>query len=316
MSGDPGATRDDLGGTRIFGLYGARREVVTLGLKRHPLTDLYYYLISISWGRLLSVFCGTYVVVSGAFALLYLGLGGIDNARVGSFSDAFFFSLQTLSSVSFLAMAPHSLSARVLVSLESFTRWLGLVLATGLIFTKFSFPHARILFSRKAVVALHDRSPALMFRLANERSNQILEATIKVMVVLDEVTPDGERVRRVHDLPLWRGESALFALTWKVIHPILPGTPLHGLDAQALRDADADLVVTLTGFDEQLARTIHARHVYRASDVVWNARFREIVHLLPNGMRAIDYRRFHDVVPADAGAGAQRPLRGAARAVK
>jgi inward rectifier potassium channel len=306
----------DLGGTRVFGLYGARREVVTLGLEPHPLTDLYYYLVSISWGRLLCVFGGAWVVVSALFAVLYLAVGGIDDARPGSFSDAFFFSLQTLSSVDFLHMEPRSLGARVIVGLESFTRWVGLVLATGLIFTKFSHPRARILFSRVAVVATHEGGPALMFRVANERSNQIVEATLKVMLVLDEVTPEGERIRRVHDLPLWRGQSALFALTWKVIHSVGPDSPLHGLDAEALRQADADLVVSLTGFDERLARLIHARHVYRAADVVWSARFREIVHLLPNGLRAIDYRRFHDVVPLAADGAERTPRRAPARRVK
>ena len=55
-------------------------------------------------------------------------------------------------------------------------------------------------------------------------------------------------------------------------------------------------MVSLTGTDEGLAQTIHARHGYRAEDLRWGFRFADILTSGPEGS-IIDFTRFHDVVP-------------------
>ena len=52
-------------------------------------------------------------------------------------------------------------------------------LETGLVFAKFSRPTARVLFSHAAIVTTRDGVPSFMFRMANERGNQIVEATVQ-----------------------------------------------------------------------------------------------------------------------------------------
>ncbi len=300
------------GSTRVFGQYGAGGRVISLGLRRHPLKDLYHSLLTASWARLFLVFALVYLSVNGLFALAFFFLAeGIENARPGSFLDAFFFSLQTMTATEYRPMAAKTIAAQLLVGAEGFVRWFGLALGTGIIFTKFSHPRPRVLFSRVAVVAPHDGAPALMFRMANERATHIVDAKVRVMLVWNERAGEDEVVRRAHDLPLWRGDSALFAHTWTAIHPIEPESPLAGRDAPALGDAEAELIVSLTGYDEGLSRTIHARHVYRADQILWNVRFREVVYTLPNGARTIDYRKFHQVVPLDSG---RKPERSPGRA--
>jgi inward rectifier potassium channel len=56
-------------------------------------------------------------------------------------------------------------------------------------------------------------------------------------------------------------------------------------------------IVTMTGLDGSLGQTIHARHIYEAEQVVWDARFVDVMSNTPDGLLQIDYRRFHDVVP-------------------
>jgi inward rectifier potassium channel len=239
-----------------------------------------------------------YLGANVAFALGYLSIGdGIEEARPGSFSDAFFFSVQTMATIGYGKMAPRGLAANLLVTLEALVGLLGLALVTGLVFAKFSRPTARVLFSRHAVITRFDGTPSLLFRMANERGNQIAEAQAHLVLLRTERTPEGEEVRRVHDLRLRRSQSAFFALTWLVVHPITPDSPLHGETPESLREKDLDLVASVTGLDETLSQSVHARHAWSAHQILWNHRFADVLVRLADGRRAIDYRKFHEVLP-------------------
>ncbi|HJQ85825.1 MAG TPA: ion channel [Candidatus Binatia bacterium] len=258
--------------------------------------DLYWSLLTSSWPRLLVLLVVTFLAVNGLFALAYLAFpGSIENARPGMFSDAFFFSVQTMATIGYGRLAPATTLADVIVTIEVLTGLVGLALITGIAFAKFSRPTARVLFSRNAVIAPYDAVPSLMFRMANARGNNIVEAQAHVVLARDEVTAEGERVRRFYDLDLARRQSVLFALSWTAIHPIVATSPLHGMTAVDLASVDAEIVVSLLGFDEQFSQTVNARHRYVAADVVWNARFADI--LFRDGRRKIDYERFHDLIP-------------------
>lgn len=283
--------------------YGTAQPLVLLGLRARPLADLYHLLLTSTWRRLLLVFAAAYLVVNAAFAAGYLALGpgAVSGARPGSFGDAFFFSVQTLATVGYGRLTPASTGANVLATVEMFAGMLALAVTAGLVFAKFSRPTARVLFSDVAVVAPWEGVPSLMFRMANARSSQIVEANVRAVLVRTERTREGEEVRRLHDLRLLRSHHALFALSWTAIHPIDAESPLAGMDAAALAASGAALVVTLIGFDEDLSQTIHARHGYRADQVRFGHRFRDVFLTLPTGERAIDYGRFHEVEPLAPG---------------
>jgi inward rectifier potassium channel len=279
---------------------GAGREVVAIGLRRQPGKDLYHSLLTASWWRLFVLVAVGYVCSNAMFASGYLLEGDvIENARSGSFLDAFFFSVQTMATIGYGKMAPRTTLANALVATEALVGMMGLAVVTGLVFAKFSRPTARVLFSRVAVVAPYDGVPSLMFRMANERASQIVEAQLHAVVLRDETTAEGEPVRRAHDLHLRRSRSAVFALTWTAIHPITPDSPLHGEDAASLLANRTDLIVSLTGFDESLSQSVHARYGYGPGDIVWGSRFEDVLGRLPDGRPAIDYSKFHDVVPVD-----------------
>ncbi len=267
-----------------------------IGVARRPLYDLYHSLLSARWRMVLLFIAGVYVVINALFALLYMACGdGIENARAGSFPDAFFFSVQTLATIGYGKMVPRSPIANMLVAIEALFGIIGTAMATGLMFAKFSRPTARVLFSNVAVVAPRDGVPSLMFRMANERSNQIAEATLHVVFARNETTLEGESVRRFYDLPLVRNSTALFTLSWTGIHPIDKSSPLFMTDREQLQRTRATVIVSLMGFDETFSQTVHARHVYEMADIRWDATFEDVLRDLPDGRRALDYRRFHDV---------------------
>lgn len=260
--------------------------------------DPYHLLLTMPWPWFLALVTFGYIATNALFALAYLAGGdGIQNARPGNFFDAFFFSVQTMASIGYGAMYPRSDYANVLVVIESLVGLMGLAMGTGLAFARFSRPTARVVFSRVAVVAPFDGVPTLMFRVANQRRNQILEAQVRVALARDEISAEGDFIRRVYDLSLIRSNNPVFLLTWLVMHPIDQYSPLYGAMPETLTAAESSLIVTLTGIDETVSQMIHDRHTYIIPEILWNKRFVDIVLKKPDGGRYIDYRRFHDVEP-------------------
>jgi inward rectifier potassium channel len=260
--------------------------------------DPYHLLLTIPWTGFLALVALSYVAINTLFAFVYL-VGGncIENAQPGSFLDAFFFSVQTLASIGYGAMYPKTIYSNVVVTIEAITGVVGIAVLTGLAFARFSRPTARVLFSRVAVIAPYEGFPTLMFRTANQRRNQILEAQLRVYLMRDEISKDGQFMRRFHDLKLLRHQTPSFSLSWTAMHPIDEFSPLYRATEESLFQARASIVISLSGIDETVSQAINARHTYTAKDIFWNSRFVDIFHDTADGNRYIDYRNFHDVIP-------------------
>jgi inward rectifier potassium channel len=282
-----------------FDIVKSRRfDVIRKGVSHSHWHDPYHLLLTIDWFRFIAVTVITYVVTNTVFAFLYLAGGdSIKNARPGSFLDAFFFSVQTMATIGYGAMYPQTDYANFLVSIEALVGLLGVAMATGLMFARFSRPTAKVLFSRMAVIAPHNGVPTLMLRVANERSNQILEAQIGLSLLRDEVTAEGQFMRRFYDLKLVRSQTRTFALSWMVMHQIDESSPLYGATPESLEEAETDIIATLTGIDETVSQTVHARHYYITEEILWNMRFVDIFTRKPDGRRVLDLNRFNEVTP-------------------
>lgn len=275
----------------------SNRPVQIIGARPAGLSDVYHYLVRGSWGRLLGTFMAAYLAINILFGALYAELGGVANARPGSFADAFFFSVQTLGTIGYGFMYPSSMAANTLVTVETLLGMVGMALMTGLVFAKFSRPRARILYSKVAVISERNGVPTLMFRMANERSNYVAEATMRVAVLKNETTREGEFLRRTYDLQMMRSTTPAFVLTWQGMHQILEGSPLYGMTPETMRAANAEILVSVTGLDESTSQVIHARHAYTVDALRWNERLADVMGTGPDGIAVMDYRRFHETVP-------------------
>jgi inward rectifier potassium channel len=143
-----------------------------------------------------------------------------------------------------------------------------------------------------------------MFRLANWRRNRIVEAQLRVVMLVTERTLEGEVLRRQVDVPLVRDRTAVFFLTWTAMHKIDADSPFHGPDALAkLAEKNAGLFLSLIGFDETIGQTVIARTEYTLSDIAVGARFVDVLGSDERGRFQIDYRKFHDVVELSPSAG-------------
>ncbi|MHB1565966.1 MAG: ion channel [Acidiferrobacter sp.] len=268
--------------------------------RRDLFSDMYYALLTIGWPTFVVSVGLLFLGMNAVFALAYTAQpGAIVHARAGSFADAFFFSVQTMATIGYGIMYPGTFYANVLMTLETLVGLFGLALATGLAFARFSRPRARILFSRFAVVTRYHGAPTLMFRVANQRGNQILEARVQAVLLRNEQSPEGHDMRRFHDLVLARQRTPTFTYSWTVMHTITPESPLWETDTARLQARDAEIVVILSGLDETLSQTIHARHVYRPEQIQWGQRLRDILSKNTVGEYWVDYSHFDDIVGED-----------------
>ena len=261
--------------------------------------DAYHNTLILSWPRFLVICAAVYVAANVVFALLYMiDPSGVAQARPGSFADAFFFSIQTMATIGYGVLYPTDLYTNIVVTAETLFALAILALVTGLFFARFSRPTAKVRFCRYAVVAKHNGVPTLQVRVANGRSNQILQASIEMLLLRSERTAEGVVFRRFHDLKLQRARTPIFALTFTLMHVIDETSPLRETTEAGLKEMEAELLIAITGLDETMSQTIHARHSYLVDEVRFGFRFADMFGYLPDGRAAIDLRRFDEIIPA------------------
>jgi inward rectifier potassium channel len=270
------------------------------GMRRSSLAyDAYHFLRTATWARIMLLFAALFVISNLAFAVvLYLGHAEISNAH--GFVDDCWFSVQTMATIGYGYLAPMDSFANTIVSIESFFAIMLTALITGIFFSRFSKPSARIIFSNVAIITDHDGQRVLMFRMANERSTAIVEATVHLYMTRDEKLANGEPMRRVYDLPLKRSTSPVFALSFLVVHPIDAASPLYGATPESIISSGTNVVATFTGIDDQLAATVHSRYLWSTSDIIFDQRFVDLFKRDENGKRYLDLGPIHDTEPLPA----------------
>jgi inward rectifier potassium channel len=268
------------------------------GLSLRWMHDVYHLLLRIRWSVLILGMWVGYLMLNLAFAFLYRWEGNnISGATPGDLWSAYWFSVQTLSTIGYGTMSPTSWGSNMIATVESFIGLVLVALGTGLMFAKFSRPTARVSFSQPILISRRNGRPCLMFRMANERSSHIVEAHLMVSVLQEEVTQEGERMRRFYPLHLEREHTPIFAMSWTAIHPITADSPLHGLSPETLLKRVQSIVVLFTGIDDLFAQSVHARHSYFPADVSFGHRFVDMIETAPSGEMVIHHEKLHLIEP-------------------
>ena len=271
-------------------------EVVVVGAPATPFSDVYHALLNAPWWVDLLCVSALFLLLNFLFALAYAVTGGIAGARPGSIADGFFFSVQTMGTIGYGVMHPESALAESLVTAEVIVGVSLVALSSGMLFAKFSVPKARMQFADYATIAPFDGVPTLMFRLGNERASQILEATVRVVLLRTETTAEGVTYYRMRDLQLERERSPALSRSWNVMHRIDATSPLYGATPETLADVDAEFILTILGIDEASAQNIHARYRYTSDQLRWGARHADMLSERPDGKMQLDMAQFHRVV--------------------
>lgn len=254
-----------------------------------------------SWGKLIGLCLCAYMSINACFAGLYcMWPGCVHNAVPGAFSDAFWFSVQTFATIGFGVMSPANTYAHALVTIESFLGLFSLAVGTGIVFSKFSRPTARLGFSQFLLISRHNHRPCLTFRVAHERRGGLVDVTAKVSVLVDERTAEGVVMRRVRDLELERSRMPMLALAWSVFHIIDESSPLFGITPENSVQKLVALFVIISGVDDTTLETILSRHSYSPDALRFGARFADMMERLDNGRLVVHHDRLNNILPLDA----------------
>ena len=262
-------------------------------------TSFYHLCFSAPWPHFLFSLAFTYLGINLFFALIYFLLGaecfaGITNPTgIKFFIHCLFFSITSFSTIGFGNIYPISFAAEAVVAGEAFVGLLCLALVTGLVFSRFARPSAKILFSQNAVIGPHEEAQALMFRVVNQRRNELINMGAKAILTRVEQTPNG--LRRIYDdLALERSNSMFFPLSWTLVHPIDKQSPLHGETMESLRAKYAEILILLSGTDESFSQQVFSASSYRFDEIRWNSRFVSISEEMLDGSIKTDLSKFNE----------------------
>ena len=268
------------------------------GQDRSRWTDIYHAVLNRPWWQFFAGMAAFYIIVNFIFAFLYLADSRVQvSGQPSTFWDTLLFSFETFASANYTGYAPHTTYTNVILSIEGFFGILTTALFTGVLFARFSRPYARVVFSKIAIITPFDGVPTLMFRTANQRGNQILDAEVTLSVARQQTTKEGITMRRFDELKPVRQRTSLFALSWTVMHHIDETSPLYGLNPDSCYENQLEIIVLLSGVDEVLADRIYARHSYTPDEIIWDRRFVDVLSVTPHGRRVVDLTRFHDTEP-------------------
>ncbi len=277
-------------------------NAIRYGVKKAPFSDSYHSLLTITWRKFSLLMLAGYLLINLFFAALYFlcGKEGLQGSSYDDcaqrFLDCFFFSVQTFATIGYGKLVPNSLATNILVTFEALVGLMSVAVSTGLVFSRFSRPTARVIFSNAALITQHLGKPALMFRMANERANQIVDATVNITLIITVATPEGSPFRKVVDLPLQRSRSPIFANSWTVVHLIDEKSPLYGVTKESMIESEMEMIVSLVGTDDIFSQSVHSRFSYTPHEIEWNKVFVDMLHW-KDGVLKIELDKIHAVRP-------------------
>ncbi|MFN3847849.1 MAG: ion channel [Spirosomataceae bacterium] len=282
-------SRQDLGfGTKLTerstrlinkdGLFNVRRK----GQSFEAWLNAYHRLIVMSWRKFVFLIFVYYTFLNLLFAGIYYLIGiehltGIDTSTAhAQFWDAFFFSSQTLTTVGYGRIAPTGFLMSFVAAIESLIGLTTFAIITGLVYGRFSRPNPKIRFSKNIIVAPYLDTNGLMFRMVNERSNQLINVTVSLLMSRIEER-NGHPYRRYYALDLERNKVTFFPTNWTIVHPITKESPLFGETAETMKASDTEFLIALEGTDDTFADAVYTRTSYLHNELVFGAKFKQML---------------------------------------
>ncbi len=252
-------------------------------------TNVYQSLINMSSWKFLGYTLLFLIVSNSIFAGLFLMIGieqlnGIpEGSIVSDFLYAFFFSVQTFTTVGYGAISPHSISANFIASICA-TIGLGVfAITTGLFFARFSRPRSHVAFSKQAIITPYQDVTSFQCRLVNTRTHNIINIEAQMSLTWLKETSKGTFVRKYSKLKLEREKLDLFPMNWTLVHPITENSPLFGKTNDDLKKMHAEFLLMTIGYDESYNQKIHSNTSYIYSEIKTGVKFKQMYFLSEDG---------------------------------
>lgn len=264
---------------------------------KHIGFDVYHWLLSISWTQFFVLVFFSYVVVNTLFAVIYYTIGadkfgGMEVVDSEKFSQLFFFSAQTLTTVGYGHIFPNSSFVSSVAAIESMLGLMGFALVTGILYGRFSKPKADIQYSNEALIAPYgDNITGFMFRIGNRKQNELIETECKLALAINNLVTEK---REFHFLELERSQLNFLPFTWTIVHPIDDKSPLHDITEGELQARDAEFVILIKSITDTYFQTVYSRMSYKSHEIIWNAKFKPMKQKPDkNGSISINLNEIH-----------------------
>jgi len=256
--------------------------------------DAYHWLLTLTWPQFSACVAGLYLGINLLFSLCYhLSPGCIAGNESNAWADSFFFSVETLATVGYGHMYPETMFGHVVATIEIIVGMFGMAIVTGLIFIRFSRPLARIVFSDPLVLSPFDGKPALMYRVANLRDQSMAEAEFRIILMRNELTKEGEVMRRFYPLNLQFDRLILFPAVITIRHILDEHSPLHGVALADMERDDYRFTASIVCIDTVIPAPVQSSHNYTWKDLRLNHKFVEVYREIGDNSLAVDYSLIH-----------------------
>jgi len=229
-------------------------------------------------GQLVATFVAGYLAMNLAFGAFYMAIGveQIGNADLSSLAgrwlSALGMSVQTLTTVGYGSLYPTTAAAWLLAAVEGVFGILGFSLIAAVIFARFARPTTRLAYSSHALIAPFKDGWSVQLRMANRRTTLLVELEARLLLAMAD--PDGGVGRlNYFILPLQIDRVSFLPLSWTLVHPITPDSPLAGMSHDDLRARRAELLLIVKGIDEGYMQPVITRHSFRYDEIVWGGRY-------------------------------------------
>jgi inward rectifier potassium channel len=258
-------------------------NVIKRGVRILDRYSWYHTMLGMKRGKFLLLLLIIYISVNLVFAGIYylIGIDHLAGVNTGSpwknFTEVFFFSAQTFTTVGYGRISPTGFMASAVSTFEAFLGLLSFAIATGLFYGRFSRPQIFLKFSDNALIAPYKEGTALMFRLAPYKNNNLADVEVMVTVAITS-EENGKLTDKFYSLELEISKINGLALSWTIVHPIDDKSPFYGLTKQDITATDIEIMVFVKAFDEVFSNSVMTRTSYVSAEIIWGAKFNMMYH--------------------------------------
>jgi inward rectifier potassium channel len=198
--------------------------------------------------------------------------GIVPQNDLDKFGQAFFFSVQTFTTVGYGHISPSGFLSSLVASIEALFGLLSFAIATGLFYGRFSRAKAHIAFSNHALIAPFQNQTALMFRIAPYKNTNLFDAEATIIMGIP-VEENGIMVNKFYSLALEMDKISTLTLSWTLVHPITEDSPLYQMKEHDFQSIKGEIIVYIKAFDDMYSTTVVKRTSYTFGEVCYGARF-------------------------------------------
>ncbi len=265
-------------------------NISKVGLRWFEKYSWFHSMLSLTWLQFFLLMVLFFIGVNLAFAVIYYFFGNLSGiqseTKAQEFSEAFFFSAQTFTTVGYGRISPTGFLTSAISSFQALMGLLSFAVATGLMYGRFSQPRSYLKFSHNALIAPYKTIKAIMFRVAPYKNTTLTEAEVKITLAL-RVEENGKIVNRFYPLDLEFSKINALTLSWTIVHPITETSPLFSLGLDDIQGMKGEILVYLKAFDDMFSNVVVARTSYVASELIMDAKFLPMYHRDENNSATI-----------------------------